>query len=74
MRTIINSISVGGLTAVYRRESETGVVELVLVPTGCESEIVRTDCAAEPLIQAKLTEDDAPAFSAAGAQCATALP
>ena len=43
MREIINSISVGGLTAVYRRESETGVVELVLIPAGCESEIVRTD-------------------------------
>ena len=47
MHEIISSISVGGLTAVYRRESETGVVELVLVPTGCEGDIVRTDCAAE---------------------------
>ena len=66
MREIINSISMSGLTAVYRRESETGVVELVLVPTGRESEIVRTDCAAEPLIQAKLTEDDAPASFSGG--------
>ena len=66
MREIINSISVGGLTAVYRRESETGVVELVLIPAGCESEIVRTDCAAEPLVQAKLETDDAPAFFSGG--------
>ena len=66
MREIINSISVGGLTAIYRRESETGVVELVLIPAGCESEIVRTDRAAEPLVQAKLETDDAPAFFSGG--------
>ena len=66
MREIISSISMGGLTAVYRRESETGVVELVLVPAGSEGDIVRTDCAAEPLIQAKLTEDDAPASFSGG--------
>ena len=60
MREIINSISVGGLTAVYRRESETGVVELVLVPAGSEKEIIRADCAAEPLVQAKIETDDAP--------------
>ena len=66
MHEIISSISVGGLTAVYRRESETGVVELVLVPTGCEGDIVRTDCAAEPLVQAKLETDDAPAFFSGG--------
>lgn len=66
MREIINSISVGGLIAIYRRESETGVVELVLIPAGCESEIVRTDRAAEPLVQAKLETDDAPAFFSGG--------
>lgn len=60
MREIINSISMGGLTAVYRRESETGVVELVLVPAGSEKEIIRADCAAEPLVQAKIETDDAP--------------
>ncbi len=74
MREIINRISMGGLTAVYRRESETGVVELVLLPTGCEGDIVRTDCAAEPLVQAKLETDDAPTFSAVGAPRATAPP
>lgn len=66
MREIINRISMGGLTAVYRRESETGVVELVLLPTGCEREIIRTDCAAEPLVQAKLETDDAPTFFSGG--------
>lgn len=66
MREIINLISMGGLTAVYRREGETGVVELVLVPTGCEREIIRTDCAAEPLVQAKIETDDAPTFFSGG--------
>ena len=66
MREIINNISVGGLTAVYRRESETGVVELVLIPAGSEKEILRADCAAEPLVQAKLETDDAPAFFSGG--------
>lgn len=66
MREIINRISMGGLTAVYRREGETDVVELVLVPTSCEGDIVRIDCAAEPLVQAKLETDDAPAFFSGG--------
>lgn len=64
MREILNRYTLGGLTAVYRREGD--IVELLLVPAGSESGIVRTDCAAEPLIQAKLTEDDAPAFFSGG--------
>ena len=64
MREILNRYTLGGLTAVYRREGST--VELLLVPAGSEGEIIRTDCAAEPLIQAKLTEDDAPAFFSGG--------
>lgn len=64
MREILNRYTLGGLTAVYRREGST--VELLLVPAGSEEEIIRTDCAAEPLIQAKLTEDDAPAFFSGG--------
>lgn len=72
MREILNRYTLGGLTAVYRREGD--IVELLLVPAGSEGGIARADCAAEPLIQAKLTEDDAPRFSAAGAQCATAPP
>lgn len=64
MREILNRYTLGGLTAVYRREG--GTVELLLVPAGREGEITRTDCAAEPLVQAKLTKDDAPAFFSGG--------
>ena len=64
MREILNRYTLGGLTAVYRREG--AVVELLLVPAGSEGSIARADCAAEPLIQAKLTEDDAPAFFSGG--------
>ena len=64
MREILKSYTLGGLTAVYRREG--AVVELLLVPAGSEGSIARADCAAEPLIQAKLTEDDAPAFFSGG--------
>lgn len=64
MREILNRYTLGGLTAVYRREG--AVVELLLVPAGSEGCIARADCAAEPLIQAKLTEDDAPAFFSGG--------
>ena len=66
MREILNAYTLGGLTAVYRRDSETGTAELLLVPAGCEGEIVRDDCAAEPLVQAKLAEDDAPAYFSGG--------
>lgn len=64
MREILNRYTLGGLTAVYRREG--AVVELLLVPAGSEGSIARADCAAEPLIQAKLTEDNAPAFFSGG--------
>ena len=64
MREILNRYTLGGLTAFYRREGD--VVELLLVPAGSEGGIARADCAAEPLIQAKLTEDDAPAFFSGG--------
>ena len=64
MREILNRYTLGGLTAAYRREGD--IVELLLVPAGSEGGIARADCAAEPLIQAKLTEDDAPAFFSGG--------
>lgn len=64
MCEILNRYTLGELTAVYRREGD--VVELLLVPAGSESGIARADCAAEPLIQAKLTEDDAPASFSGG--------
>ena len=64
MREILNRYTLGGLTAVYRREGD--IVELLLVPAGSEGGIARADCAAEPLIQAKLTEDDAPTFFSGG--------
>ena len=46
-----NRYTLGGLTAVYRREGD--VIELLLVPAGSEGSIARADCAAEPLIQAQ---------------------
>ena len=64
MREILNRYTLGELTADYRREGD--IVELLLVPAGSEGGIARADCAAEPLIQAKLTEDDAPASFSGG--------
>ena len=64
MREILNTYVLGRLAAAYRREGDT--VELLLVPAGSEGKIVRDDCAAEPLVQAKLAEDDAPAFFSGG--------
>lgn len=66
MRTVMQKITCGQLTALYRMETETGVVELLLVPFGMEAGIVRDDCAAEPLIQVHLAQDDAPAFFSGG--------
>ena len=66
MREILNTYVLGGLTAVYRRDAEAGTVELLLVPADSEDKIVRDDCAAEPLVQAKLAEDDAPSFFSGG--------
>ncbi|MBW3092951.1 alpha-galactosidase [Bifidobacterium sp. 82T10] len=60
MRTVLDSVSCGDLTAVYRRDADTGVVELVLTPTDRADAIVRDDCAAEPLVQAKIVGDDYP--------------
>jgi len=66
MREILNTYMLGGLTAIYRRETDSGTMELLLVPAGRESEVARTDCAAEPLVQAKLDTDDAPSFFSGG--------
>ncbi len=66
MREILNTYVLGGLTAVYRRDAGAGTVELLLVPADSEDKIVRDDCAAEPLVQAKLAEDDAPSFFSGG--------
>ena len=66
MREILNTYVLGGLTAVYRRDAEAGTMELLLVPADSEDKIVRDDCAAEPLVQAKLAEDDAPSFFSGG--------
>ena len=66
MREILNTYTLGGLTAIYRRETDSGTVELLLVPAGREGEIARTDCTAEPLVQAKLDTDDAPSFFSGG--------
>lgn len=66
MHKIIKSVACGGLTALYRQQSETGVVELLLLPAGMEGKISRDDCAAEPLVQIKYAQDDAPAFFSGG--------
>ncbi|MBT1172749.1 alpha-galactosidase [Bifidobacterium sp. MA2] len=60
MRTTLRTVTVANLTAVYRRDDETGVVELVLTPTDHAGELTRDDCAAEPLVQAKIVGDDYP--------------
>ena len=66
MRTVIQKITCVQLTALYRSESETGAVELLLVPAGMEAGVIRGDCAAEPLVQVHLAQDDAPAFFSGG--------
>lgn len=65
MRKCLSQTTLGALCALYRQD-ETGRVELLLLPAGTEGQVCRTDCAAEPLVQAKLTEDDAPAFFSGG--------
>ena len=60
MLKTIASYARGGLAALYRREPESGAVELLLVPEGWQSKVVRQDCAAAPLVQAKLAQDDMP--------------
>lgn len=65
MRETLSMTTRGQLTALYRQD-ETGTVELLLLPAGTEENIRRTDCAAEPLVQAKVQQDDAPAFFSGG--------
>lgn len=65
MREILSQIIWGELCVLYRRD-EAGAVELLLLPAGMETAVCRVDCAAEPLVQAKLAEDDAPAFFSGG--------
>ncbi|PLS31657.1 alpha-galactosidase [Bifidobacterium margollesii] len=66
MRTILLRATVDETTAIYRRDDRTGIVELLLVPsnvTGDENEsatVLRDDCEAEPLVQAKVIGDDYP--------------
>lgn len=64
-REILSAVTRGQLIAMYRRD-DAGTVELLLLPAGAELPVCRTDCAAEPLVQAKLAEDDAPAFFSGG--------
>lgn len=58
MRETICNVQCGGLAALYRRETESGVAELLLLPAGQEKKALRADCAPEPLVQAKLVGDD----------------
>ncbi|MGN0662590.1 MAG: alpha-galactosidase, partial [Faecalibacterium sp.] len=66
MRENLLTITKGGLTALYRRETESGVVELLLLPADLPQTTLRTDCAAEPLVQLKLLGDDAPTYFSQG--------
>ncbi|NMN00886.1 alpha-galactosidase [Bifidobacterium sp. DSM 109958] len=58
-RTVIAQYSRNGIAALYRRD-DAGVVELMLVPVDLTGAVVRDDCAAEPLVQAKIVGDDYP--------------
>ncbi|WP_165777169.1 glycoside hydrolase family 36 protein [Bifidobacterium primatium] len=60
MRTMLQQVTVGETTAIYRRDDESGTVELLLVPAGRTTDVTRDDCAAEPLVQAKIVGDDYP--------------
>lgn len=66
MHKILNRYSCGGLTAIYRQQTENGTVGLLLLPAGMEEQALREDCAEEPLIQAKLKQDAEPAFFSGG--------
>ncbi len=66
MREIIHSVTVNKLTAVYRKETTSGTVELLLIPAGTQENIIRTDCAAESLVQLKLQGDDEASFFSGG--------
>ena len=59
MRTTLATYTCNDITAIYR-ESEQHVVELLLVPADMAGQVVRDDCAAEPLVQAKIIGDDYP--------------
>ena len=65
MGKILSQTVLGGLCALYRQD-EAGTADLLLVPAGTEADICRADCAPEPLVQAKLAEDDAPAYFSGG--------
>lgn len=65
MRKTVKLVTCGTLTALYHQD-EAGTVELLLLPAGLEEAVVRDDCAAEPLVQLKLTEDPAPSFFSGG--------
>lgn len=58
MREELSRFTRNGTTAIYRREPDSDVVELVLVPADMADDVRRADCAAEPLVQAKIVGDD----------------
>lgn len=66
MRRILKWVEAGSLTAVYRLETESNTVELLLLPTSFKGETLRQDCMAEPLVQIKLQQDDSPAYFSGG--------
>ncbi|KAB7786462.1 glycoside hydrolase family 36 protein [Bifidobacterium cebidarum] len=56
--TILRTVSRNGITAQYRKHIDSGIVDLLLVPEGSLAQVIRGDCAPEPLIQAKIIGDD----------------
>ncbi|WEV64398.1 alpha-galactosidase [Bifidobacterium sp. ESL0732] len=65
MKTI-SSTTHCGMTALYRQNTSSGIVDFLLVPEGMQEQVVRDDCMPEPLIQAKIIGDDYPGGYAQG--------
>lgn len=58
MRIVTNTVSNAGLSAIFRKDADSQVSELLLVPEGLEDKVIRDDCPPEPLVQAKVIGDD----------------
>lgn len=58
MRITTDTYTESGISAIFRKDVDSEVSEMLLVPEGFESKVVRDDCPPEPLIQAKIVGDD----------------
>ena len=77
----LSEYPLGGLSARYLQDTETGAVELQLLPAGCTSPPDARRCHADSLVQAYLTGDELPggysgglADSESGQWCKTLAP